>query len=512
MRSSMPRRWTKANNALVLALIVAGRAALATDGPAPADTPRPADEAARVAAVTAPATSFDAAEAYEVNAGGAGTYVAPRPETAFMHPPANITAAGDLDFISGQALFEKIWVAAPTATQASDGLGPHYNARACVLCHVNNGRGHPPAGPDDRSNALVMHIAVPGPAPDEMAAVEGWLANLPDPIYGRQVQTFATIGLDAEARLRVTWEEAAATLGDGSVVSLRRPTYSLDDLAQGPLAAETMRSPRVAPQMIGLGLLEAIPADEILAREDPDDRDGDGISGRANIVWSDEYAQPMLGRFGWKAGHATVRHQSATAFANDIGISTPVHPAGWGDCTGAQAACRAAPHGDGDARVFEADAETLDLTTFYAANLAVPARRDVNDAQVLAGKRLFYDSGCIACHTPKHVTARIADRPESSFQLIWPYTDLLLHDMGPGLADGYSEGLANGREYRTPPLWGIGLTRAVSGETSFLHDGRARTLLEAILWHGGEAQAARDRVAAMAAADRDALIRFLESL
>jgi CxxC motif-containing protein (DUF1111 family) len=273
-----------------------------------------------------------------------------------------------------------------------------------------------------------------------------------------------------------------------------------------------MLSPRVAPQMIGLGLLEAIPAADILAGADPDDADGDGISGRAQIVWSAAHGRPMLGRFGHKAGNATVLDQSAAAFAGDMGISNPLFPDGAGDCTEVQAACRAAPHGDGEARVFEIDAEGLDLTVFYALNLGVPARRDVSDPEVLRGKQVFYDAGCTSCHTPKFVTHRLADQPAQSFQLIWPYTDLLLHDMGDGLADNRPEARADGREWRTAPLWGIGLTETVSGHTYFLHDGRARSLLEAILWHGGEAQAARDRVVGLPTGEREALLRFLESL
>jgi CxxC motif-containing protein (DUF1111 family) len=216
----------------------------------------------------------------------------------------------------------------------------------------------------------------------------------------------------------------------------------------------------------------------------------------------------MLGRFGLKAGQPTIRAQAASAFSGDIGISTPLELQPWGDCTDAEAACRAQPHG-GDP---EADDTVLDLVTFYSRNLAVPARRAPEDPEVLRGKRVFYESGCAACHNPKFVTDRLADQPEQSFQLIWPYTDLLLHDMGEGLADDRPEVRASGREWRTAPLWGVGLTETVTGRASFLHDGRARTLLEAVLWHGGEAQAARDTVAQLPKTDRDALIRFLESL
>jgi CxxC motif-containing protein (DUF1111 family) len=275
-----------------------------------------------------------------------------------------------------------------------------------------------------------------------------------------------------------------------------------------------MLSPRVAPQMIGLGLLEAIPAADILARVDENDADGDGISGRAQIVPSVEFGVPMLGRFGLKAGAPTVKEQSAGAFAGDMGLSTALHPDPSGDCTAAQAECQTAPAGqEGGVRDgLEVDRESLDLVTFYSRNLGVPERRDVDDPTVLRGKDVFYTTGCQSCHTPKHVTHRLDGQPEQSFQLIWPYTDLLLHDMGPGLADGRPEGRASGSEWKTPPLWGLGLTETVSGHTQLLHDGRARSVLEAILWHGGEAEGQRDAVAAMSSVDREALLAFLGSL
>ena len=262
-----------------------------------------------------------------------------------------------------------------------------------------------------------------------------------------------------------------------------------------------------------MGLLEAIPATDILAGADPDDRDGDGISGRANRVWSDEHNTVMLGRFGWKAGQPTVTQQAAAAFRGDVGIGTPLYPMPWGDCTVGQPDCRTAPHGDRPGpRGVEADATMMDLLVFYTRNLGVPARRNIDDPQVLLGKRLFYEANCTGCHRPKFVTRRDSIGKEQSFQLIWPYTDLLLHDMGEGLADDRPKGRASGREWRTAPLWGIGLTRTVSGHTLFLHDGRARNLLEAILWHGGEAEAAKQRVVKMTREERAALIAFLESL
>lgn len=314
--------------------------------------------------------------------------------------------------------------------------------------------------------------------------------------------------------MEVSYAEIPVELGDGTVVHLRRPDYAVANLGYGPMHPEVMISPRVSPQMIGLGLLEAIPAADILALADPEDADGDGISGRPSIVMSVEHGVPMLGRFGLKGGTPTVKEQSADAFSGDMGLSTVLHPAPWGNCTEAQALCRSAQHGQepGVRDGLEVDARSLDLVAFYSRNLAVPERRKVDDPQVLRGKQVFHEARCAACHQPKFVTHRLEGQPEQSFQLIWPYTDLLLHDMGEGLADDRPEGRATGREWRTPPLWGIGMTELVSGHTQFLHDGRARSLLEAVLWHGGEAQAARDHVVSLPAADRAALIAFLESL
>lgn len=474
--------------------------------------PRTADEAARVSAVTAPIKDFSTPSKFEVNSAGAATVRVRRNADAFSQPSGNISFEGELNFKVGNGLFRKLWVSSPSSTLASDGLGPLYNARSCQRCHLKDGRGHPPEGPDDSAVSMFLRVSVPGLPEDAVAEIKDYIATRAEPTYGTQMQDFGVAGHAAEYRLEITYTEEVIELSDGETASLRHPTYTAADLGYGPLHPDAMFSPRIAPQMLGLGLLEAIPAADIMAHADPDDTDGDGISGRPNIVWSVEYDMPMLGRFGLKAGAPTVRHQSAGAFAGDIGISTPLFPDGFGECTEAQTACRAAPHGDGDARVTEVDDEGLDLVTFYSRNLGVPARRDVDDPQVLKGKELFYSTGCTGCHTPAYVTHRLEDRPEQSFQLIWPYTDLLLHDMGEGLADHRPEARATGTEWKTPPLWGIGLTEQVSGHTNFLHDGRARSLLEAILWHGGEAQAARDAVVDMPSEDRAALIRFLESL
>ncbi|MFC2969432.1 di-heme oxidoreductase family protein [Acidimangrovimonas pyrenivorans] len=474
--------------------------------------PRTADEAARISRIVTPTRDFSKPERFEAKPAGAATVRAKPTTDAFSDPSANVGLEGRMTFNLGNGLFTRSWVSAPSSTTAADGLGPLYNARACQSCHLKDGRGHPPATADEPAVSMFLRLSVPAKPDAAMARIAGYLATAPAPVYGGQLQNFALPGLPAEGHMKIRYAEKPVKLAGGEVVRLRQPHYSIADPGYGPLPKDLMISPRVAPQMIGLGLLEAIPAAEILAHADPDDRDGDGISGRANVVISDQFGVPMLGRFGHKAGQPSIREQSAAAFSGDMGLSTPIHPSGAGECTEDQTACRAMPDGADPEDGLEVSKASLDLVTFYARNLGVPARRDMDDPQVLHGKKVFYDSGCIACHRPKFVTGRLKDQPAQSFQLIWPYTDLLLHDMGEGLADRRPEGRATGREWRTAPLWGIGLTEQVTGRTSYLHDGRARTLLEAILWHGGEAKAARDRVVSMPPEDRAALIRYLKSL
>ncbi|SOC44354.1 CxxC motif-containing protein [Rhizobium subbaraonis] len=468
---------------------------------------------ARVATITRPTRNFSKAERYEAMSGGAATSTAAINADSFSHFSENLTFQQEEGFKLGNALFRKVWVSSPSSTHASDGLGPLFNSRACQNCHLKDGRGRPPE-PGATTSTTFFRLARP-PADDaERAQLDALkVLNFPDPVYGGQLQDFAVPGLAAEGRMQVEYTEETVTLKGGEKVSLRRPHYSVTDLGYGAMDPTTTLSPRMTPPMIGLGLIEAIHEADIMALADPDDGDGDGISGKAALVRDKESGRLVLGRFGWKAQNASVRKQSAEAFAGDIGISNPLAPAAQGDCTPAQTACLAMPDGVqkrlGDT---EAPDPVLDLVTFYSENLAVPARRKASFAPTLAGKKAFYDIGCIACHTPKFVTRRDARDTAQAFQLIWPYSDFLLHDMGDGLADGQTVGLANGREWRTPPLWGIGLTKTVSGHTFFLHDGRARNLTEAILWHGGEAQAARERFIDLEKADRDALLTFLESL
>jgi CxxC motif-containing protein (DUF1111 family) len=462
-----------------------------------------------------PAADFSQPEPGEALPGGSATHHKRINKDVFSQPSANMSFEREMDFKIGNGFFKRLWVSAPASTQAADGLGPLYNARSCQRCHLKDGRGHPPEGPQDNAVSMFLRIDIP-PQTAEQARLlaEHRLSNIPDPVYGTQLQDFAIAGHTAEYRLAVRYTPLPVTLADGTVVTLRQPSYRAEDLGYGPLHPQARLSPRVAPQMIGLGLLEAIPEADLLARADPDDADGDGISGRPNRVWSVEHQRVMPGRFGHKAGAPSVNEQSQGAFAGDIGISVPLHPAGWGECTDRQPDCRAAPDGNSPQyEQLEADTQVTDLVVFYARNLAVPARRDVDDAQVLAGKRVFHALGCNGCHTPSHRTGAGPEvPPEQRDQHIWPYTDLLLHDMGEGLADHRPEGVANGREWRTAPLWGIGLTPVVNGHDHYLHDGRARGVLEAILWHGGEAQAQREAVRALPRAEREALVRFVESL
>lgn len=486
----------------------------AGDAPLPHRTDLSVEDRARVASVLAPPDTFVRAQGFEAMTGGATTYTGTPDANAFSRFSQNLPFEQQADFHIGDSLFAKLWVSSPSSTQASDGLGPLFNARSCQSCHVKDGRGHPPADENDSAISMFLRLSVPPRTEEEFAALASRrMLRIPEPTYGGQFQDLAVPGLQAEGRMVITYEEEEVVLADGEVVSLRRPTYAVADLGYGPMDRDVMLSPRVAPPMIGLGLIEAIHPGDILANADPDDADADGISGRPSWVIEDRTGDLALGRFGWKASNPTVRQQTAAAFSGDIGISTPDAPGAHGDCMPSQTDCTAMPTGV-QARLGDTEAPdpVLDLVTFYAANLAVPMRRDVDDPQVLQGKALFHDLGCASCHQPNYVTRRDASIEAHRFQLIWPYSDFLLHDMGQGLADDRPVGDASGTEWKTPPLWGIGLTETVNGHTQFLHDGRARSLLEAVLWHGGEAEAARDGVVELGTSDRTALIRFLESL
>ena len=476
-----------------------------------------ADAEAALESLLAPTTDFTKLEQGEAKPGGGATSRGSVDNAnAFSLSSGNLDFKRELDFKVGNGIFRKTWVSAPSSTDASDGLGPLFNSRGCQNCHLKDGRGHPPLSSDvpDDSGSMLVRLSVPAATDAEKGRLEAHSVNsIGDPTYGGQLQDFSIQGFKPEGKLKIAYKERKVKLAGGETVSLRQPSYSLTDLAYGPISLDIMISPRVAPPMIGLGLLEAVPEDQIVSGADPDDAGKDGISGKPNRVWSREHDKVMLGRFGWKAGVPTIAQQAAEAFAGDIGLSTTMIPFPSGDCTEKQKDCLDAPNGSSPKyQNVEVGDELFKLVAFYSQNLAVPARRKPDDLEVLKGKEIFYRIGCASCHKPKFMTGDVPGQPHLSHQLIYPYTDMLLHDMGEGLADNRPEGAAEGYEWRAPPLWGVGLTEIVSGHTLLLHDGRARNLTEAILWHGGEAEASRDRFAELSKADRDALLAFVNSL
>ncbi len=496
--------------------LTAGAVGVFASGIAPslaAESGYSAADAARVRAVTAPTTDFSRPEPHENLSGGAGTFPGKADAKAMSHPDPTLDDAGVERFRLGFALFKKMWAQAPSSTQASDGLGPLFNARSCQSCHLRDGRGRPPEGGAESQSFMFRLAKTPANDAERAALAAHEHLNFPDPVYGQQLQDQGVTGLKGEGRAVISYKDRIVTLAGGETVTLRAPSYAVADHAYGPLDPQTTLSPRIAQSLAGMGLLEAIPEAEILAGAERQAKAGGGIHGRPNLVRDPKSGEIVIGRFGWKAQNPTVRAQAAAALSSDIGISSPDAPDPYGDCTEAETACRKMPTGVqkrlGDT---EAPDPILDLLTAYTANLAVPARRDVDQPDVLAGKALFYQAGCASCHTPKFVTARTAAETQHAFQLIWPYSDLLLHDMGEELADGQQVGEATGRDWRTVPLWGIGLAQTVNGYQAYLHDGRARTLEEAILWHGGEGARARNAYAGMEKSDRQKLLQFLGSL
>jgi len=446
---------------------------------------------------------------------GGALSVADASEVAYTHPAAGLDARQAELFALGHKMFNNRW-AFFWFENAEFGRGPISNAQACTTCHANNGRGltsGTPALPSVGAAGEVRdhHITVPfEPAPNMVVRVSlpGQDAHggpMPHPQYGDQLQNFGVKGVvPPEASFQVEWSERIVTLDDGETVVLRRPVLRISDLGYGPLGEDVRAGLRLAPALIGLGLLEAVPEDAILAlaaREPVE-----GIRGKANRVWDESQHKTVLGRFGLKANHGSIREQVAIAFLNDIGLSTPVYPDQ--NCPPASDTCSVQMV----AGKPEITRLRLDATELYIRALSVPARRDVEDPRVMRGEALFAQARCAVCHVPELRTGEFPALPQLANQIIRPYTDLLLHDMGEELADNRPDYLASGREWRTPPLWGIGLATTVNGADGFLHDGRARDFAEAILWHGGEAEVSRAAFARMSRSDRDALIAFLRSL
>ncbi|GLQ29769.1 di-heme oxidoredictase family protein [Litoribrevibacter albus] len=431
---------------------------------------------------------------------------------AFSKPSTLLKGSQRADFKVGNSFFKNPWVVAPASTDARDGLGSLFNVNACQSCHIKDGRGHAPTDASDRADSMLIRLSIlPQSEAHQALLAEGKTPSIAEPNYGGQFQDQAVFGVKPEGRIAVTWTEVQVTFADGEAVSLRKPTFALEDLAYGDLHPDTKMSPRVAPPMIGLGLIEAIDAKDILSQQDVDDKNNDGVSGKANWVVDAQTGDLVLGRFGWKAGQPSLKQQGAGAFNGDMGLTTSLFSSE--NCTAAQADCLKAPTGSRNGEPEVSD-EILDAVAFYSQNLAVPVRRDADQPEVLKGKALFFDAGCQACHTPAYQTssAKTVDKHLRN-QVIFPYTDMLVHDMGDDLSDGgHTEFLAQGNEWRTPPLWGIGMTETVNGHTQFLHDGRARNVMEAVLWHGGEAEQSKQTVLKMTKEQRTQLETFLNSL
>jgi CxxC motif-containing protein (DUF1111 family) len=419
-------------------------------------------------------------------------------DSAFSFQTPNSPRQHQRPFAFGNRLFNTNWVEAPASVKSFDGLGPMFNRVSCSGCHTKDGRGQPPANGQGPMDSMLLRISIPG------TSANGGM--VPHPAYGDQLSERAISGVDPEGRAKITYTEKSGTYADGEAFSLRVPTYGITDLGYGAIGKDLMISPRVAPAMIGLGLLQAVPDETLLALADPDDRDGDGISGRPNEVWDSVEKKKAIGRFGWKANQPNLKQQNAAAAVGDMGIVTAL--ADGQNCTPAQRECIAAMGGGAP----EMKDEFLAKLTLYTMTLAVPAQRNAKAADVKAGAVQFSAMGCAACHMPTLKSGGVADFPELSDQVFHPFTDLLLHDMGEGLSDHRPDFAATGNEWRTSPLWGLGLIPVVNKHSFLLHDGRARGAAEAILWHGGEAEKSKEAFRNASKPERDALIAFLNSL
>ena len=443
-----------------------------------------------------------------------------KPFPSFMLPVANMPEGARPAFHAGKALARQPWIKAPTATDARDGLGPLYNARTCLSCHIKGGRGSLPVNGDASLFAAFVRVSIPGE--DKINGV------VPEPTYGTQIQA-QSVSLShqlrsvikqkdpaddkeapPEAQVYLQWDTSEFTYPDGLVRELRRPTLRFENLGYGALHPEALFSLRAAPAIHGVGLLEKVAQRDINERADPSDEDGDGVSGRVNRVWDFEQNKTVPGRFGWKANRASVKITTASAFNGDVGITNPLFPQQ--PCSELQPRCMKTPTGNGSEGV-ELPAHLLQLVVDFTRNLGVPKRRGTLGSTE-KGRTLFYQGGCSSCHTPSYVTSSAGSGANQHLanQLIWPYTDLLLHDMGEDLADHRPDYEASGAEWRTPPLWGLGLSAKVNGSSFLLHDGRARNIEEAILWHGGEALSAKEWFIRLTQPRREALLGYIESL
>ncbi|MDC0032133.1 c-type cytochrome [Pelagibacteraceae bacterium] len=458
--------------------------------------------------------NFNFPEKSEEFSGGDGT-IKVNNKNSFSLPMKNLRSDQKINFLIGNGLFKREWLPAPSIKKSSDGLGPLFNAKSCQGCHIRDGRGHPPnlMLEFDDAISMVFHLSIPPQNEEDFKLLNAYKTkSISDPIYGDQLSDFAIDGLKPEGQIHIDYEYIPVAFDNGTIITLSKPLYSIKNLNYGDLHPNIQISARVAQPMIGLGLIQYIHQKDILANEDPNDKNNDLISGIANRVWNINTGKLELGRFGWKASQPSIMQHSADAFHNDMGLSTSLFPKSE-NCTELQDVCYLFENGNGTKiNSYEVSNEQLALVEFYSSHIAVPLRRSHDDNQVLKGKKIFYESGCVACHTPKFKTVNTIYSDALSSQLIWPYSDFLLHDMGEGLADKVSAYDASGNEWRTQPLWGIGLTKEVNGHTNFLHDGRANSLLEAILWHGGEAESSKQKILKLSVEEVENLIKFIESL
>ena len=467
--------------------------------------------------------SFDMQEIKQ----GGDTGISITSSESYSKPSSNIAASRKGNFFIGNAFFRQPWVIAPASTDSRDGLGALFNVAACQSCHVKDGRGHAPMNADDDADSLLVRLAMPATTDEQRQQLKSSLIEkVAHPMYGGQLQDRGIQGVPAEARIAVKWTDKPVTFADGYVETLRAPTFNLTNPGYGAFDEALMVSPRVALPMIGLGLLEQIPDADIKKQAVSNHKNSNDITGKFNVVVDPQTGKVTLGRFGWKAGQTELITQNQSAFNEDMGLTSNIRP--HESCMPTQTACKNATtgadeQGNGKSPVEVSD-EVAKFVEFYTRNLAVPHRRNADDKLVLAGKKRFYDMGCQSCHTPRYQLPKTADdHLEQHGQVIYPYTDMLLHDMGDDLADRTIAGklpakdlqvefLANSYEWRTPALWGIGLAQTVDSQATFLHDGRARTLMEAVLWHGGEAKKQQQRVLKLDKQGRAELNAFLQSL
>ena len=467
--------------------------------------------------------SFDPQEIKQ----GGDTGISITSSESYSKPSSNITASRKGSFFIGNAFFRQPWVIAPASTDSRDGLGALFNVAACQSCHVKDGRGHAPMTAEDDADSLLIRLAMPATTDEQRQQLkDSLIEKVAHPMYGGQLQDRGIQGVPAEARIAVQWTDKPVTFADGYVETLRAPTFNLTNPGYGAFDEDLMVSPRIALPMIGLGLLEQIPDANIKKQAASNHKNNSDIKGKFNWVMDPQTGKVALGRFGWKAGQTKLITQNQSAFNEDMGLTSNIRP--HESCTPLQTACLKATtgadeQGNGKPAVEVSD-EVAKFVEFYTRNLAVPHRRNADDKLVLAGKKRFYDMGCQSCHTPRYQLPKTDDdNLEQHGQVIYPYTDLLLHDMGDDLADRTIAGklppknlqvefLANSYEWRTPALWGVGLAQTVDPQATFLHDGRARTLMEAVLWHGGEAKKQQQKVLMLDKQGRTELSAFLQSL